>query len=85
MGHWHECECRSCTILRNVTCEQHKLHMEHNIRKCFIKESTDCNKHNIDHPDNFKEGDFVIETNLRAPQGREKLQKQGNNFRRNKA
>ena len=79
MGHWHECECRSCTILRNVNCEQHKLHMEHNIRKCFIKESTDCNKHNIDHPDNFKEGDFVIETNLLYHNG--ELLRGGRNYR----
>ena len=79
MGHWHECECRSCSLLRNVNCKNHKLHMQHNIKKCMIKELTDCDEHYIDHPENVKDEDFVIESNVLFHNG--KLLKSGRNYR----
>ena len=82
MGHWHECECRSCSLLRNVRCKNHKLHMQHNIKKCMIKELTDCDEHYIDHPENVKDDDFVIETNVLFHNG--ELLNSGRNYRNKK-
>ena len=83
MGHWHECECRSCSLLRNVNCKNHKLHMQHNIKKCMIKELTDCDEHYIDHPENVKDDDFVIETNILFHNG--ELLNSGRNYRNKKS
>ena len=80
MGHWHECECQSCSLLRNVNCKSHKLHMQYNIKNCLIKELVDCDEHNIDHPENAEDDDLVIETNVLFHNGG--LLRSGRNYRK---
>ena len=63
-GHWHACECVSCSLLRRISCNNHKVHMQHNIKKCLIKEAVDCGDHQIDHPENVKKDDIVMMKNL---------------------
>ena len=59
-GHWHQCECGSCVLLRSINCTNHRLHMKHNIKQCLIKEMIDCDEHQIEHPENFQPGDVEI-------------------------
>ena len=79
-GHWHPCECQSCTLIRNFNCTNHKIHMKHNIKKCFIREAVDCDEHHIEHPENFQHGDIVIEKNVLYHN--RQLLKGGRNYRR---
>ena len=60
-GHWHQCDCENCTLLRKFDCKYHKMHLEHNIKKCFIREALDCDEHHIKHPENFRLGDAVVD------------------------
>ena len=63
-GHWHQCDCENCTLLRKFNCKHHKMHLKHNINECFIREALDCDEHHIEHPENFKPGDAVIDKNI---------------------
>ena len=78
LGHWHECECESCSLLRMVYCMHHKKHMEFNLPNCQIQENIQCKDHRIDHPDNFKPGDIVITKNVIFHNG--ELLKNGRNY-----
>ena len=81
LGHWHECECENCTLVRNVNCIHHKKHMEFNLKKCLVKEAVQCEDHHIDHPENVQPGDIVINRNVLFHNG--ELFKNGRNYRVN--
>ena len=80
-GHWHQCECESCTLLRSINCTNHKIHMKHNIKRCLIKEMVDCDEHHIDHPENFQPGDVEIRKCIMYHN--KELFKGGRNYRSN--
>ena len=64
MGHWHECPCESCQLLKVMDCNLHKMHLKFNLENCLLKEIITCSEHKIDHPENVQPGDIVVQKNV---------------------
>ena len=78
LGHWHECQCESCQLIRHSRCKSHKKHLQFNLDTCLVKESVDCANNKIDHPENVQDDDIVIQKNVLFHNS--KVMKHGRNY-----
>ena len=63
---WRCCLCTFCQLARQLKCDDdHKNHIIYNVKKCKIQELAQCQKHWLDHPDNFNASeDIRVEQNI---------------------
>lgn len=61
---WKFCICRFCKLARNYECQNHKVHMQHDLKSCVLQQAAQCQDHWVDHPDNFSTGDIAVMKNI---------------------
>ena len=77
---WRPCECNFCTSAQVAVCNNHKEHVKFHMKNCIIQESVQCQKHWVNHPENYNEEED-IKVDKKVLFHNNELLKNGRNYR----